>query len=271
MERGGQLVQSESPEAGIRVLRLSRPEKLNALTLPMVSELKLAFDDVGRDESCRVVILTGAGRGFCAGVDVGQTVERRKGGLEPSVKLRNQLQFVSLLSSLRSIPQPLIAAVNGPAVGIGMALVLASDIRILEPTATLHVGALRIGLTAGEGGMTYLLPRLVGASRAFEILLTGRPIPVPEAHAIGLASRVAEPGTCVAESISIARGIAENSPFGVMMTKRLLWANLESPGLDAAMQLEAHSQMLVSMSADTGEAMSAFLEKRKPVFNERRA
>ena len=95
MERDGQLVLSESPEAGIRVLRLSRSDKLNALTLPMVSELKRAFDDIAQDESCRVVILTGAGRGFCSGVDVGQTAERRKGGLEPSDKLRNQRFVVS--------------------------------------------------------------------------------------------------------------------------------------------------------------------------------
>ena len=259
----------ERPEPGIAVLRLNRPDRLNALEVPGVRLIHDQLDEVARDSSVRVLILTGAGKGFCAGLDLKAMQEG--GAASRSVREHDELQtlFANLALRLRSLEPAVIAAVNGVAVGAGMAMTLAADIRLAASTASFHIGAVKIGITAGECGISYHLPRLVGASRAFEVMLTGRPVAADEALRIGLVADVVEPAQLMDRALACARQILGNSPYATRHTKRLMWANLDAPSLQAAIELENHAQVLGLMTEDFHEATSAFAQKRKPVFTGR--
>lgn len=260
----------ERPDPEIAVLRLNRPDSLNALTPEMVRRIHEALAEVGADESCRAVILTGAGRAFCAGMDIKASVERNRGGKTgPVQKMKNQELFAGMAQRIRKLRQPVIAAVNGAAAGAGFALALASDIRFASPTAKFLIGAVRIGLTAGESGMSYHLPRLIGASRAFEIMLTGRPLLADEAERIGLVSRIVPDDKLFGAAMECARMIVANSPYSIKHTKQLMWTNLDAPSMDAALELENHMQILATMNEDFMEATVAFTEKRPPRFTGR--
>lgn len=252
---------------GLAVVRLNRPERLNALSQEAVTALCDTLDNIASDPSIRVVILTGAGRGFCAGWDLKSKLQGDNGG-DPTVgKLyAGQERFASMVRRIRSLDKIVIAAVNGVAVGAGLALTLAADIRIAARSASFHIGAVRIGLTSGECGISYHLPRLVGASRAFELMLTGRPIDAEEAERIGLVSALTDDDALLARATAMANDILRNSPYSISHTKRLMWANLEAPSLDAALQLENHAQVLALMTEDFNEASTAFAEKRAPRF-----
>ena len=269
-------VRSEQAADGVTLLTLDRPERLNAMNAELISDLHHALDAVAGDSSCRVVVLTGAGRGFCAGLDLGGY------GLVPGAAagegraqagLRVQQHIASLVPKLRALRQPVIAAVNGAASGGGLALALASDVRVAAASARFNVAFVRIGLSGCDIGVSWLLPRLVGASKAFELLLTGRLIDAEEADRIGLVSRVVPDGGVVDAALSIAAEIAgqitANSPFGVWMTKEVMWSNLEVPSLQAGIDLENRTQILASTTEDHREAVAAFLEKRPPVFRNR--
>ena len=171
---------------------------------------------------------------------------------------------------LRSLDKVVIAAVNGVAVGVGFALTLGADIRIASRSASFHVGAVRIGLTAGECGISYHLPRLIGASRAFEVMLTGRPVQADEAERIGLVSRLVDDNAdLLAQALDLAGQVLRNSPYATRHTKQLMWANLDAASLDAAIELENRAQVLALMTDDFHEASRAFIEKRPPVFTGR--
>ena len=259
----------ERPEPGIAVLRLNRPDRLNALEVPGVRLIHDQLDEVARDGSVRVLILTGAGKGFCAGLDLKAMQEG--GAASRTVREHDELQtlFANLALRLRSLEAAVIAAVNGVAVGAGMAMTLAADIRLAASTASFHIGAVKIGITAGECGISYHLPRLVGASRAFEVMLTGRPVAADEALRIGLVADVVEPAQLMDRAFACAHQILGNSPYATRHTKRLMWANLDAPSLQAAIELENHAQVLGLMTEDFHEATSAFAQKRKPVFTGR--
>jgi enoyl-CoA hydratase len=167
---------------------------------------------------------------------------------------------------LRSMPRVVIAAVNGPCAGAGLALALAADIRIAARSARFLVASVRLGLTAGESGITYFLPRLLGASRAFEIMLTGRPVDAPEAERLGLCTQLVEDGAAVGAALALAKTILANSPFSIAHTKRLMWENLDAASFRAAIELENRSQILASLTDDYKEATAAFTEKRAPAF-----
>ena len=185
-----QLVQIEWPQPGVALLRLNRPDRLNALSPGMVAEIPEALTTVATDRACRVIILTGAGRGFCAGLDLQETTSSPDGfGRGPGRMLEGQERFASMIKTLRTLRQPVIAAVNGAAAGAGFALALGSDIRIAAQSARFHVAAVKLGLSGGECGMSYLLPRQIGSARALELLLTGRPFDAAEAERIGLVAR----------------------------------------------------------------------------------
>ncbi len=251
-------------EDGIAILTLNRPERLNAIDQSWIEGMHSALDRLAADRSIRVVILTGAGRGFCAGADLkreGQVIQNVSDGL------RGQDRLASIFERMTRLPQPVIAAVNGPAAGGGLALAIASDVRIASNKANFHVANARIGLSAGECGISWLFPRLVGLSRCFELLLTGRPFDAAEAEKIGLVSKVTEPDDLMPEALSMARAIAANAAFGVAMTKEVVWANLGAPDLRTAIALENRTQILCVMTGDVDEAMSAFREKRPPRFN----
>lgn len=254
----------------MQLVELHRPERLNALSLEVLQGLHDALDALADDESCRVVVLTGSGRGFCAGLDLVENADSlsEAGDRSPQQRMRLQKHIAGLVPKLRALPQPVIAAVNGPAAGGGLALVLASDIRLAAPTARFDIAFLQIGVSACDIGVSWLLPRLIGASRAFEILLTGRTISATEAERIGLVSRVVTDGDVVEAAIAVAQDITRHSPMGVRMTKEVMWAQLEVASLTAGIDLENRTQILTSFSRDQDEALAAFRERRPPTFRD---
>ena len=264
-------VRRERPADGVVQLTLDRPDRLNAMNFELVSDLHDALDDIAADVTCRVVLLTGAGRGFCAGLDLkGTGTAPGAAGLgQIQGGLKGQQHIARLVPHLRSLPQPVIAAVNGPAAGGGLALALASDIRIAAVSARFNVAFVRIGLSGCDIGVSYLLPRLIGAARAFELMLTGRIVDAEEAVRIGLVLKVVPDGSVVESALETAALIAANSPFGVQMTKEVMWSALEVNSLQAAIDLENRTQLLTSVTEDMREAIEAFLAKRDPIWKNR--
>lgn len=260
---------------GVAIVTLNRPERLNALRQGNVRQLCAVLDALAGDDAVRVVVLTGAGRGFCAGWDLTSPLTNASGAElagPPTVAdyYVGQELFAGMVRRLRSLDKVVIAAVNGVAVGAGFALTLGADIRIASRVASFHVGAVRIGLTAGECGISYHLPRLIGASRAFEVMLTGRPVTAEEAERIGLVSRLADDNTdLLSQALEMASLVLRNSPYATRHTKQLMWANLDAASLDAAIELENRAQVLALMTEDFREASTAFVEKRPPVFTGR--
>jgi len=257
----------EELDEAIAVIRLNRPARLNALTREMVVELNEALAVIAVNRTVRAVILTGSGRGFCAGQDVAAADARNR--TAPSGLVERyywQEQFAGLVDRIRAMPQVVIAAVNGPCAGVGMALALAADIRLASRSARFLNAAVRLGLTAGESGMSYFLPRLIGASRAFEILITGRTVEAEEAERIGLVIRLTDDEALMDEAEALARQILVNSPFATEHTKRLVWQNVDAPSFTAAIELENRAQILASMTEDYKEATAAFIDRRPPRF-----
>jgi enoyl-CoA hydratase len=261
-------VELSHPHPGIAQITLNRPAKLNALNTEMVELLHETLNAVRIDADVRVVVLTGAGRGFCAGLDLGgygDAPHTEKLGPVPA-QLGVQKHIASLIPHLRSLPQPVIAAVNGPAAGGGFALVLGSDVRIAARTARFNAAFIRIGISACDIGTSWLLPRLIGAARAQELMLTGRLFDADEAYRIGLVIDVLDDDTLLDAAYAKAAEIMTNSPFGVALTKEGMWSALEIPGLQAAIDLENRQQIMSSMTADHVEARKAFLERRPAHF-----
>jgi enoyl-CoA hydratase len=256
------------PRDAIAQITLNRPDKLNAMTSEMVELLHESLSSVGRDREVRVVILTGAGRGFCAGLDLGGYGEAPgyewKGSVERGFAV--QKHIASLIPRLRSLPQPVIAAVNGPAAGGGFALVLGSDIRIAATTARFNAAFIRIGLSACDIGTSWLLPRLIGAARAQELMLTGRLFDAEEALRVGLLVDVVPNEVLLDAALAKAEEIRLNTPLGVALTKEGMWSALEIPGLQAAIDLENRQQIMASFSDDAREMRRAKSEGRPPHF-----
>jgi enoyl-CoA hydratase len=248
------------PYDGVTLLTLNRPARLNALTHAMVAELHAALDAIAADRDCRVVVLTGAGRGFCAGLDLkGFGTAPGAEGEEPAVeRMKGQQHIASLITHMRATPQPIVAAVNGPAAGGGLALALGSDVRVAARTAKFNVAFVKIGLSGCDIGVSWLLPRIVGASHAFEMMLTGRLVDAEEAGRIGLVSRVVDEGHAVDAAMEVAGEIAANSRFGVWMTKEVMWSNLEVGSLQAGIDLENRTQILATFTGGLDAAMEKF-------------
>lgn len=246
----------------VRVLTLDRPERLNALSPGLVDDLHGALADARGAADCLVLVLTGAGRGFCAGLDLG--------GLEglqdasPQERMRGQQRIAALVMALRDLPQPVVAAFNGPAAGGGLAL--ASDLRVLGVSASLHVAFSGIGLSACDMGVSWLLPRLVGASVAFELLLTGRRVDAQDAYRIGLAGQVVPDEELLPVALALARKVASHSPMGLRMTKDVMWSQFEVGSLRAGIDLENRTQVLTTFTPDHPEAVAALLERRPASF-----
>lgn len=256
-------VEISNPTEGITQLTLNRPERLNALTYELVTELHEAIEGLRNDHDCRVVVITGAGRGFCAGLDLrgfGQIPGTEDQG-RPQQGMATQQHIARLVPQLRSLRQPVIAAVNGPAAGGGLAIALASDLRVCAATATFATSFVRLGLSGCDIGVSWLLPRLIGASRAWELLLTGRRFDAAEADDLGLVTRVVDGGNdeVVAEALGFAELIKANSPMGVWMTKEVMWSNLEVNSLQAGIDMENRTQILTSQTEDARRAMAGFL------------
>ncbi len=258
------------PSSGVRQITMNRPTSLNAMTFALVQGLYAALDDVAQDTFCRAVILTGAGRGFCAGLDLDGY------GIVPGHNARGHVQqqfatqqhIAGLIPRMRRIPQPVIAAINGPAAGGGFALALGSDIRLAASSAKFNAAFIRIGLSACDIGTSWLLPRLIGASRAHELMLTGRIFGAEEAARIGLVTDVVADEQLLERAHEEAELIMRNAPMGVHMTKEVMWSALEIPGQQAAIDLENRTQIMVSQTNDHREAVRAFVERRPPLFED---
>ena len=263
-------VEIEYPRPEIAILRLNRPESLNALSWALVEELHAALETLDRNNACRIVVLTGAGRGFCAGLDLrdqGNPGAVTAGVSGPRAGLLAQNRIASLIPHLRRIQQPLIAAINGPAFGGGLALALGCDIRMAARSATMCVQFIRVGVSGCDIGVSYMLPRLIGASRAHDLILSGRRFDAVEAERIGLVTRLSDDGKVLDDALTLASEICEFAPFAVFATKQVMWANLDVHHLEAAIQLENRNQIMAGSSGETVEAARAFFEKRKPVWS----
>ena len=260
----------ETARPHVRVVRLNRPERLNAMSIDLSLELRDALEQVGRDNDCRVIVLTGAGRAFCSGLDLKDhsVIPNIEGLTIPRIGPRAIRIYSQLIPIMRHTPQPIIAAVNGAAYGGGLCLALAADLRIASESALFNATGIVNGLTSTELGASWLLPRLIGAANANDILLTGRRIDAHEALRMGLVSRVLPDDELLDDALDIATGMCEFSPYGVQMTKQVIWANLENTSLAAAIELEDRNQIMLGMTNNLPEAISAFDEKRKPVYTD---
>jgi len=263
-------VLTDRPAPQVARVTLNRPARRNAMNHPLLDGLFGALDDLRADPTCRVIVITGAGAGFCAGLDLSEGVTFPDGnGLgRAQAGMRVQQYIAQLIPRLRSQPQPVIAAVNGAASGGGLALALGADIRIAAASARFNVAFVKVGLSGCDIGVSWMLPRLVGASRAYELMLTGRFADAVEAERIGLVTRVVPDGDLLDAALAEAELILANGPFGVRMTKEVMWSQLEVGSLHAGIDLENRTQVLSSFAGDMEEAMAAFLEKRAPRFEQ---
>jgi enoyl-CoA hydratase len=263
------VVLRERVRPGIDLITLNRPDQLNSLSYELIDALYEELAAADADTTCRTIVLTGAGRAFCAGLDLNELNSPPPGGEIATVqgKMLRQERVAGLIPHVRAVRKPVIAAVNGVAVGGGFALALASDVRVAAPSARFNAAFIRVGLSACELGVSWLLPRLIGASKAFEIMLTGRFVDAHEADRIGLLAQVTEQDDVVERAIAIAEQICSHTPFGVWMTKEVMWSSLEIPSLDASVALENRTQMIGLYTQDHHEAVAAFFEKRTPVFD----
>jgi enoyl-CoA hydratase len=235
----------DRPRDGVAVLRLNRPERLNAINAAMQTELTQVLGDLAGDDSARAVVLTGAGRGFCAGIDMRDFGPGMPEASAPALeRMRFQEGMAALAEALRALPVPVIAAVNGPCVGAGFALCLASDIRICSVTASFGNAAILLGLSGAEMGMSYHLPRIVGTSVAADWMLTGRTVSAAEADRRGLISEVVEPDRLTDRAVELASLIADLAPLGVQLTKRALQINTDAANLSSALELENRNQVI---------------------------
>jgi enoyl-CoA hydratase len=259
-----ELVTSERVGEHVEVITLNRPERLNAMNAELCTALHNAFDRLASDRSCRVIVLTGAGRAFCAGLDLqGFGAAPGSNGVD---KVRDDLatqeHMSRMILRLRATPQPVIAAINGPAAGFGLALALGSDIRYAGRSAVLRVAFINVGASNCDMGTSWLLPRLIGASRAHELMLTGRRVDATEADRIGLVADVVEDERLLDRALEGARQIAAWAPWAVRLTKQGMWSALEVPSEQAAVEYEDRQQIMVVQSGAMLEAVAAFLEKR---------
>ncbi len=274
--RGGpggtdELVVLDKPSTHITRMTLNKPDRLNSMSFGLVEALYEAIEEVAADNDTWVVVLTGAGRGFCSGLDLHDR------GMPPNVEglgfsrlaMRSMSYMGGVVPALRGLPQPVVAAINGPAIGGGLCLALGADIRFAGESAYFANAGITNGLTGSELGITYLLPRSIGTANAAEILLTGRRFESADALRMGLVSRVRARrrvgGTTPSRRLT---QMCELSPFGLQMTKQCIWANIEISSLQAAIDFENRNQLLAGYTGNLDEAIAAWREKRKPVYEE---
>ena len=257
-------VQITHESAAVAVLRLNRPDRLNALNFGCVSELHDSLDALAADDACKVIVLTGAGRGFCAGLDLKDfgsvpdvgTHRHRHAGISGQAFLANLAQHI------HDTPQIVLAAINGAAYGGGFALAAACDLRIASTSATMASAFIRTGLTGTDVGITYFLPRLIGASRAFDMIVTGRTIDAAEAERMGLVSMVVADADLETTAFDMAAQIASFTSFGLRRTKEVMWHNLEASSLAAAIALENRNQEIGSREPEVIEYMQRYSQQK---------
>ncbi|MEM9176856.1 MAG: enoyl-CoA hydratase [Myxococcota bacterium] len=257
------------PRPGTTVITMDRPERMNSMAFEQAIPLHAALEEVAHDNETGVVVLTGVGKGFCSGADTQHTAPPPNidGLTLTRIATRSMSILADLVPAMRRMPQPVIAAINGAAIGGGMCLSLGADIRLAGESAYFRAAGINNGLTAPELGLSFLLPRAIGSSRAFEIMLSGRDVDAREAAEIGMVSRVVPDDQLLDEALALADQINGWSTNGIQLTKRIMWAGLESGSLANAVELESHTQLYARLTTKNfEEAVKARKEGRPPEF-----
>jgi len=276
-------IKFELKQNGIGILTLNRPDKLNAMSFQMIKDLHDLFDSLMVNLDCRVVILKAEGRTFCAGLDLKESMilQSKKKPTELKekfhflnapdkdiikAKLYAQWYTSQIIVKMRKIGQPIIALIQGAASGAGFAFILAADFRIASKKARFNNAFINVGFSGSDLGSSYYLPRLIGMSRAAEILYTGRFVDAFEAEKIGLVLNVVEEENLLDMAIELAENLLHKSSLRLRMTKQAINSSLDSPSLESILQLENRAQMLCSASDDIMEGVQSFFEKRDPKY-----
>ena len=264
-------IEVEQPRPHVTLVTLNRPERMNAMAFDVMIPLREALEEISVDNDCRVVVLTGAGHGFCSGADLEATgVVPNISGLKRTTIARRALKALDdVILAVRDMHQPVIAAVNGAAIGGGFCLASACDLRLASDSAYFRAAGINNGLTSTELGISYLLPRQIGFARAFDILLTGRDVTAEEAERIGFVSELVPGDGLLERCYERAESIIGFSQVGVEITKQLLWASYDAGGLHGHMNHEGHAQLYVRMTTHNfEEKIAAWKEGRDPVYTD---
>ncbi len=269
----------EERDNGISILTFNRPKQLNAISVRLLEEFHEILDYLEWNFDTRVLIITGAGRAFCAGLDLKEFPALRKGknpqfsdlqyfNLRDPLKTNfySQKRLADLIVKMRKIPQVIIAAVNGAASGGGFAFTMGADVRIASEKARFNNAFIKIGVSGCDLGSSYFLPRLIGLSRAAELLYTGRFFDAQEADRIGFVSRVVAPSDLMATALALADEMLTKSPLGLRLTKEVINQNIDAPSLESAIYMENRNQVITANTKDAPEGVIAFYEKRKPKY-----
>ena len=262
------LVVVTEPRDNVRRLTLNRPQSLNAVNSELVARLRHELGDAERDPDCRAIVITGSGRGFCSGLDLSGygRLPATQGSGQVHTDLAIQRDVASVVQQVNRLRKPVIAAVNGPAAGFGLALACAADIRIASSTASFTTAFVRIGVTGCDLGVSWLLPRLIGAGRAHELILTARSVNAPEAHSIGLLADVVALEDLAARVDRTLDDLLRIAPLALDLTKQGMWLALGAPSLDQAIEMENRQQILIAQTRDRQEGLQSFLERREPDY-----
>ncbi|MHA1275658.1 MAG: enoyl-CoA hydratase/isomerase family protein [Candidatus Helarchaeota archaeon] len=269
----------EEQDNGISILTFNRPDKLNAISIKLLEELHEILDYLEWNFDTRVLIVTGAGRAFCAGLDLKEFPSIRKAKNPQFAKLQYlnmkdpmktnfyaQKRLADLIIKMRRIPQVIIAAVNGAATGGGFTIAMAADVRLASEKAKFNNAFIKIGVSGCDLGSSYFLPRLIGLSRAAELLYTGRFFDAKEADRIGFVSRVISPAELMDTALALADEMLAKSPLGLRMTKEVINQNIDAPSLESAINLENRNQVITANTKDAPEGVVSFFEKRQPKY-----
>lgn len=259
------------PRPHTAVIVMDRPERMNSMAFEQVIPLHAAIEELAHDNDIGCVVLTGTGKGFCSGADTqGTAPPPNIAGLTLTrIATRSMSILADLVPAMRRMPQPVIAAINGAAIGGGLCLTLGADVRLAGESAYFRAAGINNGLTATELGLSFLLPRAIGSSRAFEIMLSGRDVHAKEAAEIGLVSRCVPDERLLDEALDLADQINGWSRQGIQLTKKMMWSGLETASLSAAIELESHTQLYVRLTTDNfDEAVRARKEARPPRFED---
>jgi len=251
----------------IATLTLNRPERLNALGGTLREDLHDAVTKSAQDDAVRVLVITGAGRGFCSGGDVKSMSERDQAGRSSSLRDKITPARDATIMAMRDCPKPIIAAVNGPAAGAGFNLALACDIRIASTAAKFAQAFVRRGLHPDWGG-TWFLPRIVGTAKACELIFTGDTIDAEEAYRLNIVNAVASPEELMSKTYELAKTLAAGPPIAIQLAKRAIYRNLDCD-LRAGLEFETYAQNTCRDTEDSKEGVRAFVEKRAPKFQGR--